>query len=335
MKAALKSSDGIQISEVESRAPGADEIRVRADACGICGTDLHFPVPGTSPGRFGHEIAGTVIETGNNVDDVVVGQQVALDSATPCGRCHNCRNSNQELCKNLRSIFLTNDLGFAEEVTAPAISANPFQQSSPEAVCSQEPLGVAIDMVRLTEIEPMSNVLVMGAGPIGLMAVVLAKRQGAENVFVCQRARRKKRRELAVEWGADGVLDPSELENADFGCAIDRIMITTPPNTIATAADLATKGAILTFIGLGQGESGQIQLDGDAFHFKKLQLRASFASPALFGPRAVEYIEKGIIDAEALVSHQYPLEQLPQAMETATKDPEAVKVVISNQRSES
>ena len=106
-------------------------------------------------------------------------------------------------------------------------------------------------------------------------------------------------------------------------------MVTTPPNTIGTASKIACTGGIITFIGLGSGEQGRVSFDGNAFHFKKLQLRGSFAAPALYGPTALRYLREGVVDGEALISHRYPLGSLSEACRTAQHDPTAVKVVVT------
>ncbi len=329
MKAAFKGPNGISFKDVGTRALKPDEIRLKVNACGICGTDLHSDPGNKNESRFGHEMAGTILELGSAVKNLSVGQKVAIDSSSACGHCSQCKNGQQELCTNVQCIFTNMQLGFAEEIVAPAISAVPFSGISDAVASLQEPLGVSIDMVRLTDIGLNSNVLLMGAGPIGLMAVALAKRQGARKIFVCQRKRRKARCQIALDWGADAIIDPEELEKYDFKCDINRIMVTSAPDTIGTAAKIACKGGIITFIGLGFGEKEKISLEGNAFHFKKLQLRASFASPAMFGPMAIEYLEKKIIDGERLISHTYPLADLAKGMETAAKDLDAVKVVIN------
>ena len=329
MKAAFKGPEGITFKDIESRQLEPDEIRFKVAACGICGTDLLVNPKDTGESRFGHEMAGTIEELGSGVKHLEVGQQIALDSSSACGRCESCKNGLQELCTNVQSFFNQAELGFAEEIIAPAISVVSFKGISNAVASLQEPLGVSIDMVRLTDINLNSNVLLIGAGPIGLMAVALAKRQGARKIFVCQRPWRKARCQIALDWGADAIIDPAELENYDFGCDIDRIMVTSPPSTIDLATKIACKGGIITFIGLGYGDQENISIAGNAFHFKKLQLRASFASPAMFGPMAIEYLKKGIIDGEKLISHTYSLAELEQGMETATKDPDAVKVVIN------
>lgn len=330
MKVAFKGPEGIKFKDIESRQLKPEEIRLKVNACGICGTDLHSDPDNKNESRFGHEIAGNIIEMGSAVQNLIVGQKVALDSSTACGHCSACKNGLQELCSNVQSFFNNMELGFAEEVIAPAISALPFNGISDAVASLQEPLGVSIDMVRLSEINLNSNVLLMGAGPIGLMAVALAKRQGARKIFVCQRKWRKARCQIALDWGADAIVDPEELDNYDFGCSIDRIMVTSAPDTIGTAAKIACKGGIITFIGLGFGEKEKISLEGNAFHFKKLQLRASFASPALFGPMAIDYLEQGIIDGARLVSHTFPITELAKGMETAMKELDAVKVVITS-----
>jgi threonine dehydrogenase-like Zn-dependent dehydrogenase len=309
----------------------AGRIRVRVDACGICGTDLHS-LPGNAGKTVrmtGHEIAGRVSEIGPGVVGLEPGQRVVLDSSTPCGRCAACRNMRQELCEDIRSFFHLGSYGFSEEMTTPAICAIPYAGLEPATACLQEPLGVAIDLVRLAEIGPDFNVLVMGGGPIGLMAVALARHAGARRVFLSQSAARRARCALARAWGVDAIFDPRDaaLTSRDFGGPIHRILVTSPPQTLADAFAVAARGAIVAFIGIAYGEGAFCRFDVNAFHFKKLQLRASFASPALFGPRALAYLREGVIDGQALVSHRFSLDAIAAAVETA-KGPEAIKVVV-------
>jgi L-iditol 2-dehydrogenase len=334
MKAAYRKGSGAPyIKEIARRPLGFTEIRVHVDACGICGSDI-LPRAADAPDlRFGHEIAGTIIEVAPDVTRVKVGDKIALDSATPCGHCENCRNGKQWICLTLRSFFKNNELGFSEEVIAPAISAIPYSGITPAVATLQEPLGVAIDMFRYADISVTSNVLVMGQGPIGLMAARLARRAGARRVFVSDFKWRTGREKVARAFGADDYIDPGEtpLAKYNFGCKIDRLMVTSPPPTLLTAFDVAASGAIISFIGIGGGGAGKINFDADAFHFKKLQLRASFASPALYGPMAMQFLCEGVVDGEALVSHTFPLDSLAKAMEVAVKDPTAIKVVITGE----
>ncbi|MCF6175891.1 MAG: alcohol dehydrogenase catalytic domain-containing protein [Victivallaceae bacterium] len=329
MKSAFRCKSEVFIDNLALRQLQDDEIRLKVDACGICGTDI-FANESQKAEQFGHEIAGTIMELNTSDPRLQVGQQVVLDSATPCGRCNSCRNAKQELCSDLQSIWCIPSFGFSEEMLAPAISAIPYHDLSPEVATLQEPLGVAIDLVRLAEITPDSNVLIMGAGPIGLMALALAKHHGVKNVFVSDFKNKTGRMQVAQQFGAAAFIDPNEtlLNDYDFKCDIDRVLVTSPPPTLNSAFKVATKGAIISFIGIGHGDAAFCKFDVNDFHFKKLQLRASFASPALFGAQALQYLNQGIVDGEALISHRFPLENIAKALETAKNDPTAVKVVI-------
>ena len=334
MKVAYKKGTDVTLKDEELRALSPGEIKIHVDACGICGTDLHIvPEAENSESGFGHEMAGTILEAGQGVTRFEVGQRVAVESSTPCGKCLDCRDARQELCTDMKSFFMLRGFGFAEEALVPEISAIPLDDDmSADVACLSEPLGVAIDMVRLAEIELRSNVLIMGPGAIGLMAVALARRGGARRVFVSGHSWRTGRMRLAKEFGADAFIDPGETEltEYDFGCEIDRILVTAPPSALPSAFDVACKGAIVSFIGIEHGDGAFCRFDVNAFHFKKLQLRASFASPAMFTPLALKYLHEGVVNGEALISHRFKLDEIGKAMNVARKDPEAVKVVITS-----
>lgn len=328
MKAAFQIGERVVLEDVQPRELGPDQVRVRVEACGVCGTDLHVQPGPERKGGFGHEVAGEIIEMGAAMNGLALGQKVALDSSTPCGRCANCRNARQELCTKIQSFYGLKSFGMAEEMIAPGISAIPYDELDAPVACLQEPLGVAIDMMRLAEIGTDSNVLLIGPGPIGLMALALTKRTGPRRVFVGGH-RNRRRMALAREWGADDVIDPANgpLIEYEFGCPIDRVLVTAPPCMLAPAFNVAAKGAIITFVGIEWGAGATCSFDANAFHFKKLQLRASFASPALFGALALQYLREGVVDGKALISGRFPLDEVPAAMEAARAD-DALKVVV-------
>jgi len=332
MKVAVKKGRSVNVVDRELSEVGPGEIKIKILACGICGTDLleNSNQP-EQESEFGHEMVGKILEIGECVSGLTLGDQVVIESSSACGRCENCRNAQQELCTDVRSFFMKGTFGFAEEAIVPAISAIPFEDLSPEVACLSEPLGVAIDMVRLADIKLGSNVLIMGPGPIGLMAVALAKRSGASKIFVSGTSRRPVRAEIARQFGADAVIyvDKENLRDYNFNCKIDRILHTTAPDTLEDAFAIATKGAIISFIGIAYGERGFCKVDVNDFHFKKLQLRASFASPALFTPCALEYLRQGVVDGEALISHRFTLEDIEEGMNIARSDPSALKVIIT------
>ena len=328
MKAIFKTGKELSVRDIELPALKSGQIRLKVEACGICGTDIHSSTDKEE--QFGHEIAGTVLKLGAGVADLKPGQKVVLDSATPCGKCDRCKNAQQELCTNIQSIWFVPSFGFAEEMIAPAICAIPYEGLPPEVACLQEPLGVAIDLVRLADIKTSSNVLILGQGPIGLMATALVRRAGVRRLFATDLASRPRRLELAKQFGADETFDPTHtpISQFDYGCEIDRILVTAPPQTLPETFETASKGGIISYIGIAWGPGAKVTFDADAFHFKKLQLRASFASPALYGPEALRCLREGIVDGQALVSHRFPLSRMQEAMDVARTDPGAVKVVV-------
>ncbi len=326
MIAAYKKNKEVILRKKQQRALNPREIRLKVEACGICGTDLYGEEEDFSP--FGHEVAGEIIECGCGVDFLSVGRKIVLDSATPCGRCSSCKDGKQELCEDIQSFFYSQEFGFAEEMIAPGESAIPYRDLSPSAATLQEPLGVAIDMVRLAEISKDSNVLIIGLGPIGLMAAALVKRANAKRVFVSDFKEKRARIELAKKWGADTFVDPKDIADYDFNCLLDRVLVTAPPPALPAAFSAACKGAIVSFIGIGHGDAAFCRFDANAFHFKKLQLRASFASPALFGPQALRYLADGTVRGEELISHTFALKRIKDALDTARESSDALKVVV-------
>ncbi len=331
MRAAFKRGLTVTLREAQLPPLGPEDLRLKVLACGICGSDLQVN-PGETEQElaFGHEVAGVVAEVGSAVGRLSVGQPVVLESATACGRCDNCRNARQELCTDIQSFWYLNSFGMAEEMVTPAATAIPCDYLEPEVALLSEPLGVAIDLVRLADIGPDNNVLLMGAGPIGLMALALVKKAGARRIFASELSSRQARLELARAFGADETLDPqaTPIEQYDFGCGIDRVLVTSPPPTLSSAFAVAIKGGIISFIGIGHGEQAFCHFNANDFHFKKLQLRASFASPALFTPRALQYLHEGVVNGPALISHRFPLGKIEEAMRVAREDPAALKVVV-------
>ncbi len=330
MKAAFRKDEKVSLKEVTLPALESDAVRLRVAACGVCGTDLRWHSRPARESPFGHEVAGVVLETGRAVTHLKVGQAVVLESSSACGRCAACRNMRQELCTDVRGFGDRPVQGFAEEMIAPARCAVPYEGMGPDIACLSEPLAVALDTVRVADVSIDSNVLILGPGPIGLMILQLVRRHGARRVFVAGHARQPQRLEQARRLGADDAFDTAAMPVAEFeyGCPIDRIIVTSPPSTLPGTFDVAAKGGIVTFIGLGEGEKAVCSFDANPFHFKKLQLRASFAAPAMLTPLALTHLREGVIDGEALISHRFPLTDIAAALETAANDRDAVKVVV-------
>jgi len=330
----LKKLNDVIIKDVDLPPLAPEEIKIRVDASGICGTDAANARIGLSEHKvFGHEVAGTVIATGSNAKKFKPGQKVLLESASACGVCDNCKNTRQELCTDIKSFFFKQSFGMAEEMITPEISAIAYSGITPEEACLTEPLGVAVDLVRLSDIQLSSNVLIIGPGPIGLMALAIVKKMGARRIFVSGLSSNKKRLALAEKYGADGIIHADKVKLAEyaFKCGIDRILVTAPPALLNDAFSIAANGAVISFIGIGHGDGAFCRFDANAFHFKKLQLRASFASPALYTPLALSYLMDGVLNGKDFISHTFPLAKINEGLAAAVDETNSVKVVINQE----
>ncbi|MFM7143604.1 MAG: zinc-binding dehydrogenase [Alphaproteobacteria bacterium] len=218
MRAARGREPGrIDVEEVPIPEPGEGEVLLRVERCGICGSDLHWwhggiPVPGVCPG---HEIAATVAGTGRGVVGVKAGDRVTVEGIRTCGRCEYCRSSDYELCRGLGMIGMTIPGGFADYLVTTERHLFPVPAGvDDETAQLAEPLAVSIHAARLAGLSLGQRVLVLGAGTIGLTAVVAARRGGAGEILVT--ARRPHQREAALALGATRVFDPTDGELASY-----------------------------------------------------------------------------------------------------------------------
>lgn len=334
MKAAyVKSPWQFEVREVKLRDMGEDEVIVKVKACGICGSDLISAAGEAADWQpFGHEIAGEVVEAGRHVQNVKVGDAVVLESGTFDRFCNNCRNGRVDLCNTGPNYWLKGPMGFSEYILAPKECMVPMGSLSFKQASIVEPLGVAVDLLYTADVKLNDDVLVIGMGPIGLMALRLARAAGARKIYAAQRSTGKRRIELAKQFGADEIIltDQVDLESYPFARkGVDRVLVTAPPSLIPSALKVTNMGGIVAFIGIEYGPKAAITFDANDFHFKKLQLRASFASPALYFPRSIELIESGVIDADAMISHTFKLDEIEKAMKLLRDDrATTVKVVM-------
>lgn len=326
-----------KMRQVPVPVPGAGEVLVRVLSCGICGTDLHFQRAMNQDWTpLGHEIAGVVEQVGQGVKYIHPGDQVIVENNTGCGVCEACKNGESRYCRNIWT-YMNDQAGFGDYLCVPEVSVQKFHGLTPRQAALAEPLTVAIDVTLRADIPLNAEVAVWGAGPIGLMACQIAKLRGARRVFLIgsprQNTRNDFRLELGREFGADVTLDGGQDAVATLkqhtGDGIDRALVTAPPPVIPAAIRACRFGGIVALIGLEEQTGEKIQLDINAFHFQKLQLRASHAIPNHYFPIALDLLARRVIDADKLVTHSFPLDEYRQAFEIAASPNERVgKVTI-------
>lgn len=330
-----------QLREIPIPAVRPGWVLVKVAACGICGTDLHIAgltdhrltrFPATQWQGFGHEVAGVVAAVGAGVSNVQEGDQVVLESSSYCGVCAQCRDGRVDLCNRAPNFWSNESMGFAEYILAPWQACVPFAGLSFAVACLAEPLGVALDMAYAADVRLGNDVLMLGLGPIGLMAIPIVRRMGAGRIYAVNRSGGA-RVELARRYGADKVilLDGEPLAAAQFRKGgVDRALVSAAPQAIPAALAAMNYGGIVSYIGIDYGAGAQITFDANDFHFKKLQLRASHASPAIYFPTVLQLLQDGHVDGEAIISHTFPLTHIAEAMLMMRDQRHAVlKIVIT------
>lgn len=326
-----------EVRDENLREINDSEVLIKVMACGICGTDIHTAATQAQNFEtFGHEIAGVVEEIGKNVKNVEIGDKVTVESCTFDRYSNNSRNGDVNLdLDGPRFAWGKEPMGFSEYMIATMEQVVKFESLSfPEATII-EPMGVALDLVYTADIKLNDDVLVIGLGPIGLMAVQLAKLQGARNIYVAEFSDCKKRIELAKKYGATEVIftDKQSIEEYQFARGgVDKILVTAPPKMLPLAIKICNFAGSVAFIGIQFGAGADITFDANDFHFKRLQLKASYAAPALYFPRCIELVESGAVDVKSLISDKFKLCDIQDAFDILKTDKEnTVKVVIENE----
>ncbi len=328
-----------EMREAPDPVAGPGEVVVRVTACGICGTDLHFLRHNTDWTPLGHEVIGAIAEVGANVTGWRGGEAVIVENHVGCGVCDQCKNGRALYCRNLTT-YMDDRSGFADFLRVRADMVQPYDAAAlaPTQAALAEPLTVALDLLQRADPDLNDEVVVFGPGAIGLMVVRLAKLRGARRVFLTgsERSSVRGRARLAVgtRMGADGVLAEAEDDIvAELGRqapqGFDRVLVTAPPRTLPQAFALARFGAVIGLIGIEFGAGAEVCFDVNAFHFKKLQLRASHAIPNHYFPIAVDLLARRVVDPDLLLSHTFPLDCYADAFAALT-DPQqaAIKVVL-------
>jgi threonine dehydrogenase-like Zn-dependent dehydrogenase len=331
MKAPLQ----FELRDVPLREPGDDEVIVRVGACGFCGHDMilaRYAAKDWQP--FGHEFSGVVESTGKNVCNVAKGDHVAVETSTFGFLSDRARNGRPELDTRGPSYMDMQHtaMGFAERTIVPAClcvktDGIPFTQA-----CFLEPMGVAYDLILTADIHLGEDVLVMGLGSIGLMALQMARKSGARKIYAADRSYNRAKLALAKAYGADEVICTDETDMTGYPFergGVDKALVTTPPATIDTATRVCRVGGVVAFLGISYGDQAVVSFDSNVVHLNKLQIRASNAIPALYFPRCIDLLRSGQVDVTRLLTHSFDLEHAEQGLMKFARDKsDAVKAVM-------
>jgi L-iditol 2-dehydrogenase len=342
LKAAFFKLPGqVELREIDDPRPQAGQVLVRILASGICGSDdyAYRTAKGlqgstrTSWHRRGHEYAGRVIEVGPGVKAVRSGDMVSGIGSLPCGTCPACQQGAPALCSSPR---WCGGEGFSEFLCQEQEWFYPIPGLTAEQGALIEPLTVAMDMVLDAAVRSASKVLILGAGPIGLMAIRLCKLAGAGRVYVSHPSHSQARLAAANDLGADRVF-LSDAQDVAAGIrqehpqGLDAVLVTIRPAVgIPLAEAVCGLGGRISLIGMANEPADTISLNIDRFHFKKLSLVGSNHNPcSRLYPAAAELLRRPDVDAAKIVSHRFPLEHIREAFEfVVAQRGKAVKVMI-------
>lgn len=307
----------IQERTFEIGKPDDDHVIVKVRACGVCGTDINFVRDwAKDPMPLGHEIAAEVVEVGKSVTSVKPGDRVIVEDCTMCGICKDCKSGQPQFCRNMYN--MEGQPGMAEYISVRFNCLDKFEGLDFKWACLTEPLAVSLTSVLNAEIPLGGSVLVLGPGPLGLMAAQLAKLQGAGFVAITGtsggKPQSRARLELAPKLGCDMVIDVSKQSVEDeikskFPQGVDRVIVSSPPDSIYDALKVIRFGGIITFLGIHFGDRRKIELDVNDLIFRKITLRPTFAEPAINFPTTLRLLRDGLVDAKAIVTHTFSFDE--------------------------
>ena len=331
MRAAVLQAPGrLEVGSVPAPEPAPGEVVLRVGAHTLCGTDLRILRGEKSRGvRFpsvlGHEFAGTVTAVGRGVEGFVEGDRAAMCPVIPCRRCVHCLHDRENVCANRRAMGYEYDGGLAELVRIPAdaVSAGnlfPVDASIPlEQLALAEPLACCVNGHRRSGIGLGDVVLVIGAGPIGLLHLQLARRAGASAVVVSELS--ASRQAVATRLGATHVVAPADLDQTveaiTGGVGVDAsIVCIGVPQLVKDAINLTRKGGNVNIFA-GLAGDGRVDIRAHEIHYKELVVTGTSAMHRRDYAQALELIANGGVDVATLVTDKVPLERAAEAFDLA------------------
>ena len=347
LAARLYGARDLRIDEIpDVPPPGDGEVTIRVTAVGVCGSDLHTYLDGRigsttvdSPLVLGHEFGGEVVAVGANALDGMgnplhVGQRVAVDPASPCGRCEMCEQGHPNLCHRLHFCGLWPDDGaLRERMNWSAYSCFPIPDSISDAGAALlEPLGVALHAVDLGKLQVAKSVAILGCGSIGLLILRLARLSGADPIYAfdCFPWRAEK----AKAWGATEAWTLGENVNAvdiirekTNGLGIDVVFEAAwADNSIAQAADMARLGGRVVLVGIPSEDT--LTMKHSTARRKGLTIKMSRRMKHTY-PRSIHLATAQGLNLDDLISHRFPLSKAAEAFDmNVNYQDRVVKIVI-------
>lgn len=320
--------------------PAPDEVLVEVTTNGLCGSDIHFykegrlgPFVVDKPYIPGHEACGVVVREAVRPGGPRKGQRVAVEPGIPCRRCALCKSGRYNLCRDVLFMSAPPVNGtFAEYVAVAADFAHPLPDAvDDESGAFVEPLSVGVQACTRSGLRAASSVAVIGAGPIGLVTMLVARAFGAARAYLIDRL--PSRLALAASLGADATInaaaeDPAaRIAELTGGLGADFVFDASGSSAAcASAPALAARGGSVTIIGWPEKASFPFRIE--SVIEKELDLHGTNRYANAF-PRAISLLASAKVDVHPLVSHRFRLEEVTSAFAFAADHPaETIKVMV-------
>jgi len=334
MKAALlKKIHNIEIEEIPIRKLNENELLIKIDNCGFCGTDrliYEGKAPAKLPVVLGHEFSGIIADNSKCKQDFSIGQKVVVDPNIYCGYCQYCKEGKIQFCENLEALGVTQNGGFADYTIVPAaqIYSLPDDFDLSEASFA-EPVSCCLRGINRADITPGETVVVIGGGTIGQLMVQLSKLTGATKIVLIEPLSSK--RELASSLGADYTLDPlskdfyEEFNDITKSTVDVMIECVGQENAAELTFKIAKKGARIVLFGLAPHDH-KVELNLQYLFEKELSIHFSYLNPYLFS-KAVNLIINRRLKLKSLISKYISLVKINDIL-TNNIDSQVVKYQI-------
>lgn len=331
----IREPNTVSIEELEIPSPGSGEILLKVVYCGICGSDLHAfkgEHPFISlPATPGHEFSAKIEEIGNNVENFKKDQKVTVEPSLVDNTCYNCQIGKYNICENLRVMGCQGDGAMADYMVVPAEKVIPIPKSlSLRDSILSEPLAVGVHAVKRVDVLLNKNIVILGAGMIGLSILVNAVKAGAKNIIVIDLI--PERLDMAKELGATKILNANEInikekikEVAPYE-GIDVVFECVGiEKTIRNAIEIVRKGGKIIVVGVF-GEETKVQMA--YVQDRELEILGSLMYIRRDFTEAVEMLARNELPTEKFISQIFPLEEGQKAFEAAFIKEKNIKIVL-------
>ncbi|MEW6043948.1 MAG: zinc-dependent dehydrogenase [Thermoproteota archaeon] len=334
----VKGPASVEIQETTRPVLGPGDILVKMQSCGICGSDVEkvFGKYGQPSMRLGHEPAGIILEIGSSVSGFKVGDRVFTHHHVPCYSCHYCKHGNETMCPKYYETNLA-PCGLSEEYVVPQWNVEhggvlkiPDYLSFDEAAMI-EPLACCVRAWSKISYQKGDTVAIFGAGPTGMMHVMLAQANEFDKIFCfdvndfrLDFAKKFGAIPLSAEQSTQKILTDTQDRGVDLS-----IIATGNLKAVSDAISITRKGGTIMLFGV-PSKGATMDIDMSVVYSKELTLVPSYAASDQDTKRSLELISTGKVDVKKLITHRYALGDSQKAFEHAHTGQNAMKIIIHN-----